>query len=114
MTDSFQLPSILLCSSHPLLVQRIESSTVSQDLQRRFVQKKERSQGALNFLAPGGARSSTPSLHHPGQRASRLTARQLVTVCDVFQGGSLNRWLQTKQYLCSRYGPRYLHGPIGD
>lgn len=28
--------------------------------------KKERSRGALNFLALGGARSSTPSLHHPG------------------------------------------------
>jgi hypothetical protein len=109
MTDSFQLPSILLCSSHPQLVQLIESSTVSQDLRRRFVQKKERSRGALNFLTLGGARSSTLSLHHPGQGASRLTARQLGTVRDVFQGESLHSWLQTKQYFCSRNGERYLH-----
>lgn len=114
MTDSFQLSSILLCSSHPQLVQRIESSRVSQDLRRRFAQKKERSRRALKFLALGGARSSTPSLHHPGQGASLLTARQLVTVCEVFQGESLHLWLQTKQYICSRNGARYLHGPIRD
>ena len=40
MTRSSQHPPILLCSSHPQLVQHIENSRSLKGLPRRFVQKK--------------------------------------------------------------------------
>lgn len=67
----------------------LESWGVKQKVTAAFLDKKKSAREEHSIsLALGGARSSTPSLHHPWQGASRLTARQLVTICDVDQGGS--------------------------
>lgn len=88
MSRSSPLFSSLLCSSHPQLVKRIENSTVSTDLRRRFVQKKEPSQGALNFPGAGWRQViNTKSASPRGRGREGSLSRQLVIVCDVFQGG---------------------------
>jgi|CXWL01.1.fsa_nt_gi hypothetical protein len=69
MTDSFQLPSGLLCSSHPQLVKSIVHLRGYQGLKTcggRLLKKKSAREERSISLALGGARSSTPSLHHPG------------------------------------------------
>ena len=86
MTHSSQLSSILLCSSHPQLVKRIENSRVSNDLRRRFVQKKEPSQGGLIFPGAGWRQViNTKSASPRGRGRHGSLSRQLVTVCKVFQ-----------------------------
>lgn len=59
MTDSFQLSSILLCSSHPQLVQLIDRSAVSQDLRRQLVQKKSAHEERSILPTVGAVGSST-------------------------------------------------------
>lgn len=66
MIRSSQLFSSLLCSSHPQLMKRLEQLRgYTHDL-AVFVQKKSAREERSISLALGGARSSTPSLHHPG------------------------------------------------
>lgn len=86
MNHSSPLPSSLLCSSHPQLVKGLGNSMISKRPTAVFCAKKERSRGALSLPGAGWRQVINTKSASPRAGASRLSARQLVTVCDVFQG----------------------------
>lgn len=88
----------------------LESWGVTQKVTAAFLGKKKSAREEHSIsLALGGARSSTPSLHHPWWIAATPSTRQLRPVCDVDQGGSPSRWRRRKLYRCPRCTERYTH-----